>query len=97
MVLSAFGCGAFENPAEVVSNVYREKLLQRRQHFRVIAFAIFHAGYGPNNYKPFQEAFAEVTGSMTTRATVRSTVGAAPEALCESSTYRKTGHYNAVN
>jgi len=57
-VLSAFGCGAFCNPAERVAAAYREELEARRERFDVVAFAIFHAGYGPNNYAPFAAAFA---------------------------------------
>ena len=37
---------------------YREQLERRAQHFDVVAFAIFHAGYGPNNFQPFADAFA---------------------------------------
>lgn len=58
-VLGAFGCGAFRNPAERVARIYREEIEARRRHFAVIAFAIFHAGYGPGNYTPFAEAMAD--------------------------------------
>ena len=56
-VLSAFGCGAFKNPADRVAVIYREQLQLRASDFDVVAFAIFHAGYGPNNFIPFAEAF----------------------------------------
>ena len=52
-VLSAFGCGAFRNPAMEVAELYRDALEARRSHFTCVAFAIFHAGYGPDNYTPF--------------------------------------------
>jgi hypothetical protein len=52
-VLGAFGCGAFHNPAGEVARLYRDELDGRRQHFDVLAFAIFHPGYGPDNYTPF--------------------------------------------
>jgi len=55
-VLSAFGCGAFRNPAHRVATLYREALAQRAQHFDCVAFAIFHAGYGPDNFTPFRDA-----------------------------------------
>jgi hypothetical protein len=58
-VLSAFGCGAFRNPARYVAQIYREEILARREDFAVIAFAIYRPGYGPDNYTPF----AEVLGS----------------------------------
>ena len=56
-VLSAFGCGAFMNPASRVAQVYVRELRQRATDFDVVAFAIFHAGYGPNNFAPFEAAF----------------------------------------
>jgi hypothetical protein len=57
VVLSAFGCGAFQNPAHRVARIYHEEIMARRAHFSVIAFAIFAAGYGPDNYTPFAEVF----------------------------------------
>jgi hypothetical protein len=54
-VLSAFGCGAFGNPAREVARLYRDAIAARAQHFDCIAFGIFHAGYGPDNYTPFRE------------------------------------------
>jgi hypothetical protein len=56
-VLSAFGCGAFCNPAEGVANLYRQELDKRRGEFSQIAFAIFDPGYGPDNFTPFARAF----------------------------------------
>jgi hypothetical protein len=58
-ILSAFGCGAFRNPAERVARIYREEITMRESKFDVIAFAIFNAGYGPDNYTPFAEAMAQ--------------------------------------
>jgi hypothetical protein len=57
VVLGAFGCGAFRNPADRVARIYREEIMARREHFAVITFAIYSAGYGPDNYTPFAEAF----------------------------------------
>lgn len=57
-VLGAFGCGAFRNPAHRVAAVYRDEIMARAVHFDVIAFAIFSAGYGPDNFAPFAEAFS---------------------------------------
>jgi hypothetical protein len=54
-VLGAFGCGAFGNPADRVAALYREEIDRRGGDFSVIAFAIFAAGYGPDNYAPFAE------------------------------------------
>jgi hypothetical protein len=57
-VLGAFGCGAFRNPAHRIARIYRDEISARERHFDVIAFGIFNAGYGPDNYTPFAEAFA---------------------------------------
>jgi len=56
-VLGAFGCRAFRNPAKKVAYIYREEIAARREHFDVVAFAIFSAGYGPDNHGPFVEVF----------------------------------------
>lgn len=56
-VLGAFGCGTFENPADRVAAIYREEVAARAEAFSVIAFAIFHAGYGRDNYTPFAATF----------------------------------------
>lgn len=57
-VLSAFGCGAFRNPASEVARIYREEITKRATDFSLVVFAIFAPGYGPDNYTPFAEAFA---------------------------------------
>lgn len=59
VVFGAFGCGAFKNPADRVARIYREEILKHGSEFSVIAFAIFHAGYGPNNYEHFADALAD--------------------------------------
>jgi hypothetical protein len=56
VVLGAFGCGAFGNPAQRVALVYQEEVAKRLPDFAVVAFAVFSAGYGPDNYLPFKEA-----------------------------------------
>jgi len=57
VILSAFGCGAFRNPADEVAVIYREEIEKRMSNFDVVVFAIFYAGYGPNNFTPFQRVF----------------------------------------
>jgi hypothetical protein len=57
VVLGAFGCGAFRNPAALVAEIYREEIERCSGCFSVVAFAIFSAGYGPGNYIPFKTAF----------------------------------------
>lgn len=72
VVLSAFGCGAFENPAPRVAAVYKAELQRRATDFDVVAFAIFHAGYGPNNYAPFEAVFKDWPLSTGDEAAKRS-------------------------
>lgn len=57
VVLGAFGCGAFRNPSDRVAGIYREEIAARSEDFAVIAFAIFPAGYGPDNFTPFARVF----------------------------------------
>jgi len=57
VVLSAFGCGAFQNPSPIVAETYKQEVLKRKEHFDVVAFAIFHAGYGPDNFGVFRDIF----------------------------------------
>jgi hypothetical protein len=62
-VLSAFGCGAFRNPARRVAEIYRDEIAAREPDFAVIAFAIFAPGYGPDNYTPFAEVLGRERSS----------------------------------
>jgi hypothetical protein len=58
-VLSAFGCGAFRNPASATATLYAQELAARLTHFDCVRFAIFAPGYGPDNFTPFAEAFGQ--------------------------------------
>ncbi len=58
-VLGASGCGAFRNPSRDVARIYKEEISARRADFALIAFAIFTAGYGPDNFAPFAEVFRD--------------------------------------
>lgn len=53
-VLGAHGCGAFLNPPEKVAEIYKKIINEFIKDFHVISFAIFNAGYGPDNYKIFK-------------------------------------------
>lgn len=57
VVLGAFGCGAFRNPATEVARLYKEELAARAGWLSVVVFAVFSAGYGPDNLGPFREVF----------------------------------------
>jgi hypothetical protein len=59
VVLGAFGCGAFRNPAEQVARIYRDEIVARAADFAVVVFAIFSAGYGPDNFTPFAKVLSE--------------------------------------
>ncbi len=52
-VLGALGCGAFRNPAEQVARIFGEEILVRQDRLGLVAIAIFHAGYGPDNHASF--------------------------------------------
>lgn len=56
-VLGAFGCGAFLNPPKEIARLYREEIDKRRDHFALIAFAIYSAGYGQDNFAFFDTEF----------------------------------------
>jgi nicotinic acid mononucleotide adenylyltransferase len=72
-VLSAFGCGSFRNPADQVACIYRQELLKRATQFDVIAFAIFDAGYGPDNFMPFTIVFGGWPAGTTSYPFMRQT------------------------
>ncbi len=57
LVLGAFGCGAFRNPAELVAGVYRETVQRFSGCFRQITFAVFCPGSDTRNYDAFSGAF----------------------------------------
>lgn len=59
VVLGAFSCGAFWNPARDVAAIYREEIRERLAEFDVVAFAIRSTGYVPDNFTPFAEVFCE--------------------------------------
>ncbi|HAT8907572.1 TPA: TIGR02452 family protein [Legionella pneumophila subsp. pneumophila] len=56
VVLSAFGCGAFGNPAKEVAKIYREELQKHAGDFDDVVFAVYDTEYGPNNFEPFKES-----------------------------------------
>ena len=65
-VLSAFGCGAFMNPASQVARCYHDAISQRLDSFDVIAFAVFDAGYGPrDNFDAFERAMKPLVEAAT--------------------------------
>jgi len=63
-ILSAFGCGAFGNPAAVVAELYRAEIAVRAHDIELVAFAIYSAGYGPDNFARFAKVFQGRTGEL---------------------------------
>lgn len=59
LVLGAFGCGAFNNPPELVADVFRELLIDKGYYrfFRKIAFAIKKNNSANTNLEAFRKAF----------------------------------------
>ena len=58
VVLSAFGCGAFKNEPNDIALAYKAAVERHKASFAVIAFAIFYAGHGENNYEIFKSFLA---------------------------------------
>jgi O-acetyl-ADP-ribose deacetylase (regulator of RNase III) len=65
-ILGAFGCGAFNNPPLKVAALYKECLIQYKDDFDVIAFPIYYAGNGPENYDSFREILLNNTSDENT-------------------------------
>ncbi|MDO5132166.1 MAG: TIGR02452 family protein [Eubacteriales bacterium] len=61
LILGAFGCGAFQNPPDLVADVFHDVTLQYRRKFETIEYAVFHTGRKTENYRAFQNAFREET------------------------------------
>lgn len=58
LVLGAFGCGAFNNPPEIVAQVFKQMIFQKGygRYFKKILFPIkANDGQGRNNYQVFSE------------------------------------------
>lgn len=68
VVLSAFGCGAFGNPPQVVAEIFKEAL--QRSSVKGAIFCIFddhNAGHAHNpqgNFRPFCEVFQQRSESL---------------------------------
>jgi hypothetical protein len=57
VVLSAFGCGAFRNPADGVAKLYREVLEEDAGGLKEVTFAIIDNSESTGNYGTFVDAF----------------------------------------
>ncbi len=61
LVLGAFGCGAFNNPPELVAGAFRSALVDReyRRFFRRVVFAIKGRSIENNNYRVFARVLGD--------------------------------------
>ena len=61
LVLGAFGCGAFNNPPELVADVFRHLLVDKGygRFFRQIVFAIKKNNAQNTNLLAFQKVFCD--------------------------------------
>ena len=54
VILGAFGCGAFQNPPEVVAEAYTKLLTEFEGVFEVIEFAVYCSPKDTTNFDVFQ-------------------------------------------
>lgn len=59
IVLGAFGCGAFANPAGVVAKAYRDAVDEYKKYFRLMEFAVYCRPDETENYDAFKKALME--------------------------------------
>lgn len=61
LILGAFGCGAFNNPPELVANVFRKLLIdgEYAAFFKNVIFAIKKSGERCTNLDAFRKVFSE--------------------------------------
>lgn len=57
LILGAFGCGAFQNPPEVVAQAMKTVLEEYNHCFETVEFAVYCSPRDDLNYQVFQEAF----------------------------------------
>lgn len=57
LILGAFGCGAFQNPPEVVADAMA-RVIQGTQDFKVIEFAVYCSPQDTRNYDVFKRRLA---------------------------------------
>ncbi len=57
LILGAFGCGAFRNPAWVVSEAFHEVIQEFLYDFQVIEFAVYCRPRDVSNYETFCKVF----------------------------------------
>lgn len=58
VILGAFGCGAFQNPADVVARAMREVAMERNHSFQIIEFAVCCPPQDTTNYDIFKQVLS---------------------------------------
>ncbi len=58
LILGAFGCGAFQNPPEIVAKAYRQVLTEMDGIFPTVEFAVYCAPGDSANYDTFAQVLA---------------------------------------
>lgn len=59
LILGAFGCGAFQNPPEVVADAMA-RIIQGTQDFKVIEFAVYCSPQDTRNYDVFKRRLSRL-------------------------------------
>ena len=59
LVLGAFGCGAFQNPPELVAEAEKKVIANYGKYFKVIEFAVFCPPHDKKNYEAFEKVFVK--------------------------------------
>jgi len=60
LVLGAFGCGAFKNKPEIVARAYKEVIMDFRNFFDAIEFAVYCKATEDENYKTFNRILGNI-------------------------------------
>ena len=55
VILGAYGCGAFQNPPDVVAKALKQVAFEYRYHFKTIEFAVYCSPRDDKNYWVFQQ------------------------------------------
>ena len=55
VILGAFGCGAFQNPPEIVAEAYRELIKEFEGAFETVEFAVYCSPKDLTNYEVFKK------------------------------------------
>ncbi|MBP3609750.1 MAG: TIGR02452 family protein [Lachnospiraceae bacterium] len=60
VILGAFGCGAFQNPPEVVAECYKQLMKEYAGVFETVEFAVYCSERDRTNYEVFQNVLQKI-------------------------------------